>query len=119
MDNIIKRFLKEDVYFYSILLVLVAVVSFGLGRASLAGVVGQQPAVAVQAVASPVRTVTSDTDTTQDSATMQLVGSKNGTKYHALWCPGASQIKESNKVFFASESEAQAKGYTQAANCDI
>ena len=51
------------------------------------------------------------------STTAQYVGSKNGTKYHALWCPGASQIKDENKVFFNSKEEAVASGYAPATNC--
>ena len=46
-----------------------------------------------------------------------FVASKSGTKYHALTCPGAKQIKESNKIFFAAETDAEAAGYTRAANC--
>lgn len=46
-----------------------------------------------------------------------VVGSKNGTKYHLPHCSGAGSIKEENKVWFASESAAQAAGYTRAGNC--
>jgi len=45
------------------------------------------------------------------------VGSRNGSKYHFPWCPGAQQIKEENKVWFSSVEEAQKAGYTPAANC--
>jgi hypothetical protein len=47
----------------------------------------------------------------------QLVGSKNGTKYHLVTYPGAKQIKEENKVYFDSIESARAAGYTPAANC--
>ncbi len=46
-----------------------------------------------------------------------VVASKSGTKYHLPDCPGAKQIKESNKISFASVSAARAAGYTPAANC--
>lgn len=45
------------------------------------------------------------------------VASKSGTKYHLPWCSGAKRIKEENKIWFASKEEAEAKGYTPAANC--
>lgn len=45
------------------------------------------------------------------------VASKNGTKYHLPWCSGAQRIKEENKVWFKSKAEAEAAGYTPAANC--
>lgn len=46
-----------------------------------------------------------------------VVGSKNGSKYHLPRCSGANAIKEENKIWFASESAAQAAGYTRAGNC--
>lgn len=46
-----------------------------------------------------------------------VVVSKNGTKYHFPWCPGAGQIKEENKVWYPDESAAQSAGYTKAGNC--
>lgn len=47
----------------------------------------------------------------------QYVASKNGTKYHALWCSGAKTISEANKIWFSTKEEAEARGYTPAANC--
>lgn len=46
-----------------------------------------------------------------------VVGSRNGSKYHYPWCPGASQIKNENKITFESEVAAQNAGYSKAANC--
>ncbi len=46
-----------------------------------------------------------------------VVASKKGTKYYFPWCGGAKSIKPENKVTFASRTEAEAKGYTKAANC--
>jgi len=45
------------------------------------------------------------------------VGSKNGSKYHFPWCPGAKRIKEENKVMFETKEEAEKTGYTPAENC--
>ena len=49
----------------------------------------------------------------------RVVASKAaGSKlYHHPWCSGAKRIKDTNKLWFASESEAIAAGYTLAANC--
>lgn len=46
-----------------------------------------------------------------------VVASKNSTKYHYPWCPGAKQISDANKITFNSAAEAQAAGYEPAANC--
>ena len=49
----------------------------------------------------------------------RVVASKKSTsmKYHFLWCPGAKQIREENKVYFNSEREAVSAGYSLAGNC--
>lgn len=47
----------------------------------------------------------------------QFVGSKNGSKYHLPWCPGAQQMKEENKVWFTDKSAAEVAGYSPAGNC--
>ncbi|MCA9367941.1 deoxyribonuclease I, partial [Candidatus Kaiserbacteria bacterium] len=46
-----------------------------------------------------------------------VIASKNGTKYHLPSCPGASQIKEANRLEFASIAQARAAGYEPAKNC--
>ncbi|MFT5849530.1 MAG: hypothetical protein ACI9H6_000339 [Patiriisocius sp.] len=113
----LKSIIAEDVYFYTALLVLVGVLSFGLGRLSVEDALGtknEASVVLVQRTAeSPLEVATSSDET------KKLVGSKNGTKYHLLWCSGAQRINEENKVFFESEGQAQVMGYTAAANCEF
>ncbi len=46
-----------------------------------------------------------------------VVASKNSDKYHLPWCSGAGSIKEENKIWFATEADAIAAGYTKAGNC--
>ena len=67
----------------------------------------------------PARTPLSEETTISAPAatTGKYVGSKNGTKYHIPYCPGAKQMKEENKVWFASKEEAASRGYSPAANC--
>ncbi len=45
------------------------------------------------------------------------VASKNGSAYHFPWCPGAQKIKDANKIWFTTKEEAEAKGYKPAGNC--
>jgi len=116
----LKAFIENDVYFYTLLIVMVSVLSFGLGRLSMHSesqiqqpriVLTEQPAaVVVSETSQPTQKKPADT-------TQQLVASKNGTKYHLLTCPGVKQMKEENKIYFNSEAEARAAGYTPAANC--
>jgi len=45
-----------------------------------------------------------------------LLGKKSN-KYHYSWCASVSKIKEENKLWFNSDKEAEAAGYTLAGNC--
>lgn len=109
----LKSFLLNDSIFFAVLLILVAVSSFLLGRFSISGqlpvVSNESPGLVVLASSTEIAAV-SETN-------YQLVASKSGAKYHLLSCPGASQIKESNKIFFASRADAEAAGFQPAANC--
>lgn len=120
MYHNIKQILSDDVYFYTLLIVVVSVLSFGLGRFSMQDVQKvQQPQIVLTEQSAAVV----NSDTTVDVArpasadTAKLVASKKGTKYHLLTCPGAKQMNEDNKIYFNSEAEAKAAGYTPAANC--
>jgi hypothetical protein len=129
MNEKLKSFLLNDQIFYGIIVILVALASFGLGRASVVEkgqnlienevVTESVPAAALSVSAVPLKTAAAPTATAVPPATTagNLVGSKSGTKYHLTTCPGAKQIKEENKVYFASVVEAEAAGYKPAANC--
>lgn len=115
----VKALVKEDLYFYTGLIILVAVLSFGLGRLSMQQTeyANKQPQVVLTAQPAAVVAPTLETKTSAEMG--QLVASKKGTKYHLLTCPGAKQISEENKIYFNSEAEAAALGYAPAANCDF
>ena len=120
----------ENRYFVPIVIVLVAIIAFSLGRIS--GLQeGREP---VRVVDSTIPTsspnpspklgeggsATSDTGEVKGATTDssgQVVASKNGTKYHYPWCAGAKQISEKNKITFDSIEAARAAGYTPASNC--
>ena len=57
-------------------------------------------------------------ETTSNPEEIKLIGSKTGKKYHWPWCSSAKKIKPENQVWFSSEKEAQAAGYTKCANFD-
>lgn len=126
----LKSLLLDDTVYMAFLLFLVGVASFGLGRLSVI-LPQNQPAAVAQSVTnlpkntvSPISssTITGPTQTPKaltiaENVPQNFVASKSGTKYHALTCPGAKQIKDTNKIFFPTELEAEAAGYTRAANC--
>ena len=104
--------------FLALVIILVASLSFGIGRLSVVGKsepikIEYDPSLTSAAITSLPVSPTSKLQNLQTS----VVGSKNGTKYHFEHCAGAKQIKEENKVVFSSPSVAEASGYTLAANC--
>ncbi len=123
--------LSNDGLFASLLVILIAIASFGLGRQSVmnTGINNSNSTLpaGVVFIAAPVQSpeaiVLEKTEEVLPVgeevriAVQELVGSRSGTKYHLLNCPGAKQIKEENKIYFASKELARAAGYTPAANC--
>lgn len=116
-----KTLIQNDGFFYGLLIVVIAVASFGLGRLSVdqapqttpyMPITVTQTATVVEATVTPA----GDVQTTSSSK-KEYVGSKNGSKFHLLTCPGAKQISDENKVYFSSKQDAQKQGYTPASNC--
>ncbi len=126
----LELFLYSKYYIMSIL-VLVAAISFSLGRISvneiqkmpvrvLSGTQGEVMGASTAENQTRVG-LSNESPTTatplEQSSSEKVVGSKNGTKYHYLNCPGAKQISAKNLITFNSIEEARAKGYTPASNC--
>lgn len=122
-----KGYVLDDGIFTAILLLLVGIGAFGLGRLSVVPVTGSiQAAGVVMTKSAPETLVGEEVTESGRSATMssapsdavgQYVGSKNSDKYHLPSCSGAERIAEANKVWFASREAAEAAGYTPAGNC--
>jgi hypothetical protein len=118
MSEKLKSILSNDKLFFSFLVVLVAVFSFGLGRYS--GVIEwtQSGTERVRVFESrPTSKVDTDLRTASQNNSLVLIASRSGTKYHRSDCPGAAQIKPDNIITFSSATAARAAGYTPAANC--
>ena len=127
-----ERFLNGP-YFIVCIIILVAISSFCIGK--FWGFNNNREQVRLidnssQIIESPKTTAVpsskSSTKTQTQTATVvntvvsddtEVVGSKNGTKYHLPTCPGAKQISEANKITFPSISSARSAGYTPALNC--
>lgn len=114
-----------ETWYLALVLILVAVASYGLGRLSVSPATGEAAAVKIipahqtAAVAPAVEPPGSAAQFSANTATPgeSVVASKNGTRYHLLTCPGAKQITEANRITFASRAAAEAAGYTPASNC--
>lgn len=110
-------------FFTAIVIIFVAFASFGLGR--LSALEGKKSPVLIERNASFSYSPNENAlikdlisaKTIQNSPEKSFVAAKTGTKYYLPWCGAISRIKEENKIWFASEAEAQKAGYAPAANC--
>jgi hypothetical protein len=135
MKEKLKSFLADTALYTAVIVVLVGVGSFFLGRLSVTDTADIKSSyVNTLAVCpTPVLTVSGElgrvpvpevlvadtqTETTASNTNYVYVASKSGTRYHHLTCPGAKQIKEENKLFFSTAQQAEAAGYSKAANCN-
>jgi len=118
-----KGFLTNTEYLLAGLIVIVALSSFFLGRLS---VMEKSEEIQQKVMVSPAITPPREVYGTQipvvdkisgDQSASGYVASKNGTKYHLPWCGSAKQIKEENKIWFATKEDAERAGYTPASNC--
>lgn len=116
--NIIKEKLepyKNDIFTAGII-ILTAIVSFGLGRLSV--IYGQKKPVKIEYsnLEKNQSAVISESELPNEEK--MYIASKNSDKYHLPWCSGAQRIKEENKIWFASKEEAEKAGYKPAENCE-
>jgi cell division protein FtsL len=121
-----KDFTQKTDVLLSVLIVVVALMSFTLGRISVreSNIVSENSTQISNVVQSYTLQEKDESkeEISEESDPLRLenamyVASKNGTKYHLPWCGGAKQIKEENKVFFKTKEEAEKAGYTPASNC--
>src|SRR3989338_1722859 len=100
------------------IIILVAVISFGLGR--LSKIREEKTPITIEnaEIGESKPLLTSNVDKTNSSATSKIfVASRNGKKYYYAWCESANVIKEQNRVWFSTQAEAEKAGYQPAANC--
>lgn len=128
MKEKLKSWLLNDQIFYGFIVILVAIISFILGRLSvenshsatkpavqmiepinLTATVPQMNSVEISPKDSTISTKTDTND--------QFVASKNGKRYYTKDCAGAKRIKPENLISFKSREQAESAGYTKAANC--
>jgi len=111
-----KNFVKEresDITL-TIGIVLVALISFGIGRLT-APQINNEPIVIEGPTASIEQSVSEISQPTNKETTEQgrFVGSVNSNKYHWPDCSFGKRIAEQNQVWFSSEAEAQTAGYAR------
>ncbi len=104
---------------------LVAMIAFGAGRLSAPTIV-RNPVVINEPnstssanifgdVSQPIVDKAGESVQNITNTKGLFVGSKNSNKYHWPWCAPAKNIKPENQVWFQSEAQAQAAGYSPSA----
>ena len=111
----------SDIY-VAVLIFLVSVANFGLGRLSILWP-SKQP-ITIPDGESAVVPAPHNTSSQASAASAvtpptpgKYVASKSGKSYHFPWCPGATNINEQNKTWFQTKEAAEQAGYKPAANC--
>jgi len=118
----LKALIMDDVYFYTVLIIVISALSFGLGRWSVQDTALVSPPsqiVLTEQSATVGAAQAKESPQSPDASTGTYVASKKGTKYHLPSCPGAKQMSDKNKVYFDSEEVAKAAGYSRAKNCEF
>ena len=124
----IERFPLLKKLFLAMVIILTALLSFNIGR--LSATKNKEP-IRIEYDPSLIQDEIQNSSTSQvnNSASVinavqsqtvetgEVVVSKNGSKYHYSYCPGAKQIKEENKIVFKTPAAAETAGYTLANNC--
>ncbi len=133
MINIVAK-LKEAIkpygegLFLATAIVIIGLISFGLGRLSARYDSGaleiDSTPISTNAVEGLASSQNQDASMTADvsgalgaAVEQKIIGNKQSKIYHLESCPGALKMRQENKVFFASISEAQKAGFRAAANC--
>ena len=119
----IKLFLQSEngkTILIIIITILVSLASFGLGRLSKSteggGIrveylpeTGQNQGAGAILASNPLET--------ENPSIKTFFASNRGSKYYHPGCSGGKEIKEENRVYFATESEAVSAGYEKSTSC--
>lgn len=123
-DESQKVFKISDGLFIVIILLLVAIGAFGLGKISAyekrevpISVIKNEERVLTNVSEQKLATIASSNQKTDESPKDMIVASKNGKKYYYTWCSGADRIKEENKIWFATVEEAKSRGLEPSSGC--
>ena len=120
-----------------LLLILVAIGSFSIGRSSMIGATKAEGLRIIDTTGKAA--AIANFDTVDNSSTREplslsqnsalslgggesnsfgmYVGSRSGKTYYLPWCAGVKRIKEENKIWFSSKDDALARGYKPSIGC--
>ena len=140
MNKLLEKIkLHQDSFFLVAVIIMVGLISFGLGRLSAKYQTAELNINStlvntadlnkiVTGPASETKNKVAEKENMQlpvpngevaaaSNEVKKVVGNKNSKIYHYEDCPGALKMKEENKMFFASVLEAKNAGFRPAGNC--
>lgn len=97
-------------------LVMAVLASFYIGKSSKIAISATPVLIETTAV-KPVLVQQKSNMSNSGGGEGSIVAAKNGTRFYPPGCTGANRIKPENRVFFKTEGEAEAAGYTRAQTC--
>ena len=105
----VKATENQKELYLAVVIILVAIISFGLGRLSK---------IREEKTPITIENIESDANKAVENKNDKIfVASKNGKKYYYAWCESAKIIKEQNRVWFSTQAAAEKAGYEPASNC--
>lgn len=115
----------SDDLFLGLIMVLVAIGAFGLGRLSKIESsrtpvrIENEPTVHENTFGSKAQVQNGQTASIVGAAetSTNVVASKSGTKYYYPWCSGVQKIVPANLITFSSKEQAESAGYTPSSTC--
>lgn len=106
-----------------IIIILVGLGSFGLGRLSKntqnSGIKIQYPNKEANKanVIESINQIADIENLEQNSSSKTFFASSRGSKYYSINCSAGKTIKEENKIFFSSSTEAEEAGFELSSAC--
>ncbi|MEK7113791.1 MAG: hypothetical protein AAB873_03120 [Patescibacteria group bacterium] len=122
----IKHFLESDGgrdILTIIIIILVGLSSFGLGRLSKRSTNGLKieyrgkEASVLGSINEYEQISPNSLNNTNLANPKNFFASSRGSKYYSLGCSGGKTIKEENKIFFTTKEEAEGAGYALSDSC--
>ena len=110
---------RGEELFLVVVILLVGLVSFGLGQISSSSNLGGELIIESTPVETQevVKTLEEASLAGESSGPVSIIGNKNSKIYHRSDCSGAKRMSETNKIYFASIAAAKTAGFRAAANC--
>ena len=107
-----------------IIIVLVGLISFELGRLSkdnaTPGIKIEYPnQEEANVLSSQNQAKVSPNQAIQNSTGKSFFASSRGHKYYPLGCSAGKSIKQENRIYFSSREEAKKAGYALSTSCSI